>query len=307
MTIKTTRFLRSTDHMSLWELSHRWADENPLVDLGPAIPVAVQDILRFLMWGQLRHELSVCKSNGVVVKNWNYIESWRDFVTGENDNNVSDDKRRELYIEFMSDVVKEHDDIIFKHSDILHGDEYDKKYLCSVHVDDHDLVEFCIREEVDYPEFWITEEDFISIKEVYEARKANKDNDFNEQVNYVDASEATIEREWTRIAKEHGVTELDGLSEDSNSGKADKKIIDRFWSSLSFEQQSRLVCRNIATELWKDSPQMTIASIQRHDAIQKFGGARYYPGRDTVRNWIKDLDPRDSKSKSGRPRNTEEN
>jgi hypothetical protein len=284
MSINTSRFLQSTYHMSLWELAHRWAGENPLIDRGKEIPVIVQDILRCLMWGQIEHTLSVSRPSGHVVKNWRYIGSWKEFVTGVDNNKVSDDERRELYVEYMSDVVKEHDDIISKHSDYLNKAKYDKIYLSLVHVDQGELVDFCIREEIEPPFFWISEEEFKYTKKVYENRINNKDND------------SVNDAEIKVTSKDVAAAEISIMS------KSDKNKSDKFWLSLAHEQKARLMCRDIAEKLWKETPILTITDITKHEAILNFGGAKYYKGRDTVRNWIKDLDPRDEESKSGRPK-----
>ena len=49
---------------------------------------------------------------------------------------------------------------------------------------------------------------------------------------------------------------------------------------------------------------MTIEDIGQHEWIQKFGNARHYTGRDTLRNWIKDLNPKPPGQRRGRPRKT---
>lgn len=48
---------------------------------------------------------------------------------------------------------------------------------------------------------------------------------------------------------------------------------------------------------------MTIKDITGHESIQRFGNGKLYTGRDTIRNWIKDLDPRKAEEKVGRPKN----
>jgi hypothetical protein len=86
--------------------------------------------------------------------------------------------------------------------------------------------------------------------------------------------------------------------------KVNQEIADRFWKRLSHSQRSRLMSRSIASDLWKNDNTLTIAEIERHDAIQNFAGGKHYSDKDTIRNWIKDLDPRDPATKAGRPSKT---
>ena len=83
--------------------------------------------------------------------------------------------------------------------------------------------------------------------------------------------------------------------------KLNQDDADQFWHRLSNSQRSRLITRHIATELWKSDETRTIADIQRHPIVQEYCGAKHYSDKDTIRNWIKDLDPRDVSSKVGRP------
>ena len=73
---------------------------------------------------------------------------------------------------------------------------------------------------------------------------------------------------------------------------------------LRNSQEDRVSCRAIAQILWSQDPDMTIEDIGQHEWIQKFGNARHYTGRDTLRNWIKDLNPKPPGQRRGRPRKT---
>jgi hypothetical protein len=77
--------------------------------------------------------------------------------------------------------------------------------------------------------------------------------------------------------------------------------IDQFWGRLSNSQRTRLLTREIATKLWENDPNLTIAEIERNETVQQYCGAKHYTDKDTIRNWIKDLDPRDASSRAGRP------
>lgn len=72
----------------------------------------------------------------------------------------------------------------------------------------------------------------------------------------------------------------------------------RFQPKLKDSQEDRIRCRTIAAILWEQNPNLTIPEISKHDWIQKHGNAAQYKGKDTVRNWVKDLAPN---RKPGRP------
>jgi hypothetical protein len=68
-------------------------------------------------------------------------------------------------------------------------------------------------------------------------------------------------------------------------------------------QNARLVCQQIAKEIWRDDPTRTIASVVDDELIQKYGGGMRYD-KDTVRDWIKDVAPPGVKERRGRrPKN----
>lgn len=66
-------------------------------------------------------------------------------------------------------------------------------------------------------------------------------------------------------------------------------------------QKARVACEVIATEIWKDEPDKTIADMCRDDRILKLGGARWYDA-ETVRRWIQRVAPAEVSAKRGRPR-----
>lgn len=63
-------------------------------------------------------------------------------------------------------------------------------------------------------------------------------------------------------------------------------------------QQDKELCRDIARELWRKSPNMTIQEMCSHPAIKQQGNGALYTS-DTIRKWIRDLCPNPQR---GRPR-----
>ena len=65
--------------------------------------------------------------------------------------------------------------------------------------------------------------------------------------------------------------------------------------------RARIACQQIALELWRESPETTIADMVKHPAVQRLGGAAPYAAA-TVREWLSAIAPSEVKEKRGRPR-----
>lgn len=61
-----------------------------------------------------------------------------------------------------------------------------------------------------------------------------------------------------------------------------------------------MICQAIARTLWDQYPDMTIEDMKKHKAIQIYGNGRAYLGKNTLRDWLSEVDPRDPETKSGR-------
>ncbi len=66
------------------------------------------------------------------------------------------------------------------------------------------------------------------------------------------------------------------------------------------DYKSKEKCRDIASRLWSENPNLTIKEIIFHDEIQNVRPDKTYTEK-TLRGWINDLDPRPSSQKRGRP------
>lgn len=153
--------------------------------------------------------------------------------------------------------------ILDTHQYCLNEKDFRKKYLDSICVDKYELGSLLAQKRLELPEFWFSNEDKQKLKKNL--------SDWKEE-------------------------------ESSHSAKLNQIEIDSFWGKLSNAQRSRLMARQTAKELWRRNPLLTIAEIERHDFIQKICGAAHFSDKDTVRNWIKDLDPRPPEAKKGRPK-----
>lgn len=68
-------------------------------------------------------------------------------------------------------------------------------------------------------------------------------------------------------------------------------------------QQDKLDCQKVAAALWEKDPAATKASIIASDELKSF--RTKYNGKNTLFNWLAEIDPRPKESRRGRPsRNT---
>lgn len=66
-------------------------------------------------------------------------------------------------------------------------------------------------------------------------------------------------------------------------------------------QMDKLICQAIARTLWDIYPHMTIEDMRKHHAIQTYGNGKHYQGKNTLRDWLSEVDPRSTNEKTGRP------
>ncbi len=89
---------------------------------------------------------------------------------------------------------------------------------------------------------------------------------------------------------------IDLLDDEYEEGNDDPK-----GKKLRSNQRTTIACQEIAKHLWRNHPEMTIASMVKHNAIQTLGGAASF-GDATVRLWLSSVAPDHVKNKRGRPR-----
>lgn len=88
---------------------------------------------------------------------------------------------------------------------------------------------------------------------------------------------------WAQ-SKELNVEFFDGMTSAVNTYKA---------------MDTKERCRLVAQVLWSLSPTMTIQAVIEHPATQTIAGGMHFKGKNTIRDWIKDLDP-PGRTKRGR-------
>ena len=91
----------------------------------------------------------------------------------------------------------------------------------------------------------------------------------------------------------------------------DLPVADDLWAVVSPEKKSgekpqklrdnqidKLVCQGIALTLWDIDSHLTIEQMIKHKAIQKYGNAVLYKKPETIKSWLRTVDPREDDDKS---------
>lgn len=287
------------DYLSVWEIAHRWNDRDPNLTDPKALPLPVQDTLRTLTFALVQEEFHYVASSGVMYDNYRdqpkrhefippslikYVteEEWIDKEKGLKRGSVTLERmtpeeaiaeginpdeidEEEEYQDFIENRTRRYMDAIEDLEQCYKHRTYDKEKLEGICFDQYDLYKYCRENEIDLPSFW-----------------------FGVRTNDIKWYEK-------RYAQEKGEQNTETLNESTTVPASRKRHNER--------DQDRELCRAIASTLWLIDSKMTIKDITGHESIQRFGNGKLYTGRDTIRNWIKDLDPRKAEEKVGRPKN----
>lgn len=283
----------ATSHLSLWEIAHRWHHHDPMHDGRP--PVEVRDLLREITTMQSHHRLAICNQRGIVLKNlltaprredfWverHMVSTLDEFGNAQETEDELDakiaalsyDEVTELWSEFVDNWCERHDREVSKLSDTITGTAYPRDALEAAHLQRSQVERFCAETDRELPEFWFSEAERQAFQILRSAESPG------EQPEAISAPIPDLE------------------------GRLTSERIDQFWDKLAHKQRHRLLCRHFAEKIWQDKPETTIAAICRHEIVREWAGAKYYGDKDTIRNWIKDLDPRPSDQRNGRPTTT---
>lgn len=68
------------------------------------------------------------------------------------------------------------------------------------------------------------------------------------------------------------------------------------------DQEDKAKCQQIAHELWAKHPDMTIADMAKRPEILIEGNGKAYKGKNTLRNWLKEVAPASVRNRRGRPK-----
>lgn len=68
------------------------------------------------------------------------------------------------------------------------------------------------------------------------------------------------------------------------------------------DQAAKMKCQAIAKTLWNIYPDMTITDMKKNRAILEYGDGKHYRGKNTLSDWLREVDPRPKQEKSHRPK-----
>lgn len=228
--------------LSLWEIAHRWHDEDPNLTDPRRLPLPVQDKLRLLTRVLDYHQMRCCNERGVENHNVEDLVAFDDFMWHEKEDGTepSRDEIFEQYMQYRDIYTKHHNQATEGFENCYANRIYDKGKLDSVYITDYALITWCEANRITPPQFWFKDYD----------------------------------------------------------PRGDK--IESKPSRLKPNQLDKQVCQAVARTLWHIQPQLTIADIIAHQAIQRFANGAQYVEK-TLRGWISEVDERPEEQKRGRP------
>lgn len=269
-----------TEELSVWDIGLRWAGHDP-DRFWLRLPLVAKDNFRLLMEAILSGEI-ICNT----------------LTLAKLPPDSKADPR--FYIRTYIDEIYA----------CIHGRRYDRKLLKWASLDRMDFHEWCGCRGITPPEFWFP----LGWKLQYDeaqfghpglwVRHVEPENEsslvhFAYEQPYIDADR---ERDEKNSQSDDVPQSCDQSATDIPSNSAcDTAPQTKNESTLKDCQRIKLACQQIATVIWQQDGSRTIASVVRDDLIQKYGGANFYQ-EETVREWLKQVAPREVKNRRGRPR-----
>ena len=269
-----------TEELSVWDIGLRWAGHDP-DRLWLRLPLAAKDNFRLLMEAILSGEI-ICNTLTLA--------------------KLPPDSKADPRF-----YIRTYIDEVYK---CIHGRRYDRKLLKWAALERMDFHQWCERRGITPPEFWFPpgwklqydEDQFghpgLWVRHVEPEHEGSLVHFAYEQP-YTDADR---ERDEKNSQSDDAPPSGEQLPNDSSSGAAsDTTFHAKNEKALRDCQRIKLVCQQIAIVIWQEDKSRTIASIVKDELIQKYGGASFYQD-DTVREWLKEIAPREIKNRPGRPR-----
>lgn len=111
--------LELTDHLSVWELAHRWHDQDPNTSNPTELPLPVQDTIRFLYKGLVDCEISVCNANGIELKNLSNALSYGNYLNQNPPSTDEDIEETTSAVVFAPETSESHwDELMLKAKEV---------------------------------------------------------------------------------------------------------------------------------------------------------------------------------------------
>lgn len=284
--------LQHTDHLSIWELAHRWYGFDPNSSNEQSPPLQVQDTIRLLCKALTNCEITVSNINGILLKNpanalsyEDYLEQQRELQNLESEESFnfieSDDEKNLPANNFDWNEV----DQLVMECKRAHQPEAEPDFK-----NDEDGYESYL--------YWFGRRYWALVDGLDRAYKLRIYDKAKLEAAHIDKANVILFCERYNIQPPEFWFDEDVLkkfnSPDSTTitkGARLQKDIDSFWASLSHKQKARIMTREIAKILWQNNANYKITELEKHEAIQVYGMAKHYPGKHTIRNWISELKP----------------
>lgn len=149
------------DALSIWEIAHRWHGHDPNNTNPKALPLEVQDTLRFIARKMAYHELASCSSKGAKHLTHADIASIDEFISWHDDaDNLSEGEKDSLYEDYTTQMDKK----LTRHNNATDGLErcyeqriYEKGKLDNIYTLQFELANLCENNGIELPAFWYPE------------------------------------------------------------------------------------------------------------------------------------------------------
>ena len=149
------------DILSVWEIAHRWNDQDPNITNPQELPLKVQDVLRFVSRELSHHNVASFSSRGVENRILRDMMNYAEFYSANGldlySEKVDSEKLRneyEDYCEMYENKCSKHDQLIIGLDKCFEQREYDKNKLDSIFISQHELAKLCLNNDVPLPIFW---------------------------------------------------------------------------------------------------------------------------------------------------------
>ncbi len=263
-----------TEELSVWDIGLRWAGHDP-DRIWLRLPLEAKDNFRLLMHAILSGEII---SNSLTLAKLPH-ESKAD---------------PHYYIRTYIDEVYE----------CIHGRRYDRKLLKWAALDRMDFHQWCDRRGITPPEFWFPP----GWKLKYDAdqfgypgcwvRHVEPDSPDTLATLVYDPPDTDEYRQNNTVQK---AAQEDAIANEPEQQAEQPVAQAKNEKALRDCQRIKLTSQQIASVIWQKDKTRTIASVVKDDLIQTYGGANFYQ-EETVREWLKEVAPREVKNRRGRPR-----
>jgi hypothetical protein len=254
------------DSLSVWEIGFRWASLDPSYRR-LRVPLPVRDNFRTMMDAILSCHLP-CTTL--------YIEKYQG----------TDRQEARLFIRSWLDDI----------NDCIEGQSFDRKLLKWARIERWALQQWCERRRIPLPEFWFPPGWALEYRWAEETLLVPDQGDESEALAHdVQTPEPDDSPPVSSVVfpTDYRFAERAQVVPDFQADDAPARLREN--------QKTTIACQQVAINLWKLHPDLTIAAMVKHEAIDKFCGGRFYSFR-VVRKWLSAVAPPEIKSRVGRPK-----